>query len=242
MLTLLRRSLFVAASISLFSLSATAEPIKIDLKGSTLSGPDIELVSGVLSTRDDGDLTSPGDQATRLIFGGDALFAEDLVTGEFGSFSLEGVSLVGTPFVLNQGAFGSVTQPTTGGTFDLFDPDGAPLLSGTIENGLLTGSTNGATSGGFFNLNFGAFTGPAESALFDLLDATKASLSISLTGIASPSSSGFSIVDNALQDFTADATANIDAEGLSGILPEPATLGLATLALIGALGYRRRRV
>ena len=205
--------------------------------------PDIELVSGVLSTVQDSDnsITSPGDQTTDATFEGFAVGQPGIADIINGSFTLDGVAMVGAPAETPLGGFSSVTQQTTGGTFDLFDAAGDLLLSGTLNNGLLTGSTSGATSGGFFNLDFGTFTGPASSPLFQLLDPTKASLSISFTGIASPGSAGMSVVDGVLQDFIADATANVDAATFGGVAPEPTSMSLGLLAVAGIAAIARRR-
>lgn len=242
MLTSSRRSHILATSLLLlFVGSVSAETIlNINFGKNELVEPDIELVDGVLSTVNDNSI-SPGEQTTDATFESFVVGKPGVVDVTNGSFTLDGVSMVGSPNVTPLGGFSSVTQQTTGGTFDLYDADGNALLSGTLNNGLLTGSTSGATSGGFFNLDFGSFTGPAGSPLFELLDPTKSSLSISFTGIASPGSAGMSVVDGKLQDFIADATANIDAEALATVLPEPSSLGLSLLAMIGLFGFRRRR-
>jgi MYXO-CTERM domain-containing protein len=82
--------------------------------------------------------------------------------------------------------------------------------------------------------------------LFNLLEPNSASLAISLTDVRSSTNdgpvSGFAVVGNALQTFTADATAAIAAEPFGGQqeLPEPSGFTLAILAGLAVLRFRRR--
>ena len=115
----IQHSLFMAA---LFFLTSSALAETIAKLGLGSAGPDIELVDGVLSTVDDGVAATPGDQNSDVTFTGFvAGSVADITPSNQGSFSLSGVSMVGSPFVVNQGLFALVTQQTTGGTFDLYD-------------------------------------------------------------------------------------------------------------------------
>jgi|GEM_PF-2903639 len=237
------RSLSLAALVFLTS-SAHAETIvKLGL-GS--AGPDIQLVDGVLSTVDDGSAASPGDQTSDVTFHGFvAGSVADITPPNEGSFSLSGVSMVGSPFVVNQGLFSLVTQQTTGGTFDLYDEAGDILLSATLEDGSLHGTTGASATGGFITLNLGTFTGPAADefdVLFSQLAPETASLAISLTDVSSPNGApGLSVANDLLENFSADATANVGADPIGTVLPEPSSNCLAALGCLALLAWRRRR-
>jgi len=238
----------MAAILSLlFSQIAGAETIIKLTFGST--GPDIQLDGGVLSTVDDGVTTSsPGDQQSTVDFDG---FVEtsgglvDIVIPEQGSFSLFGVDLVGEPGVDTIGPFTRIDQATTGGSFELYDQNGTILLTGTMTDGLLSGSPGGAAAGSFFAANLGTFTGPSSdelNKLFAQLDPDSASLSISLTDvIASDSTPGLQLVGGVLRDFTADATGNVSAESIGNVVPEPSSVSLVLCGLLGLLSLRRRQ-
>lgn len=237
------RSFFIAAVVSFFSLSASAETIiKLDFGTTGSVGPDIELDNGVLSTVDDGVAGSPGDQDTSVTFHGFVAGSEvDITPPNQGSYSLSGVSMVGSPFVVNQGLFSLVTQQTTGGTFELYDTAGEVLLTATLQDGSIHGTTGAAAAGGFLTANLGTFTGPSGSSLFDQLAPNTASLAISLTDVSSPNgAAGLSVANDLLQDFAADATANIGADNNGVSLPEPSSISMALFAVIGILGFRRR--
>ena len=239
----LQRGSLAAAFAVLFSLPLQAETIvKLGL-GST--GPDIQLVDGTLSTVDDGEAGSPGDQESTVTFHGFvAGSVDDITPPAQGSFTLSGVSMVGSPVLVNQGIFSLVTQQTTGGTFELYGDDGQVLLTATLEDGSLHGTTSAAATGGFISMNLGTFTGPAADdldVLFSQVAADTASLAISLTDVSDDTGAGgLSVIDNVLQNFTSDATANIGAESFGGVVPEPSS-GMMALAGLALLTIRRRR-
>lgn len=240
----LRRSLLIAALVSLFSMPALAETIiKLDFGATGTVGPDIELEDGVLSTVDDNIAGTPGDQDTSVTFHGFVSGSEvDITPPNQGSYSLAGVSMVGSPFVVNQGLFSLVTQQTTGGTFELYDDAGEVLLTASLQDGSLHGTTGASATGGFLTANLGSFTGPAASELFGQLAPNTASLAISLTDVSSPNGApGLSVSDEVLQNFSADATANIGADPIGVGLPEPTSISMALFGILGILGFRRRR-
>ena len=225
-----------------WAVSAQAETvIKLDL-GST-SEPDIQLVSGAVSTFRDAAATA-GDQKTNVEF---SSFLEATVPDIVGgSFTLKEVSLVGAPTDLGP----IVTQNTSGGAFEIFDASGVSLLTGTLNAGVLIGPPTSATvsaTGSFLTATMGDFTGPAASALYTQLAPDSASISISLTNVQSAGGGkGLTIIEDGaapfLGDFVAGATANIAAVSASdgNNLPEPAGLTLALFGLLGALSLRRR--
>jgi len=246
MRTTIRRSLTVAALTAFSQLAFAATVVKLDL-GST--GPDVQFVDGVFSTVNDGDLsaTSPGDQGSSVTFhefvsGKPGVF--NITPPAVGSFSLAGIATVGSPVF---GLANTLQQQTTGGTFEIYSDTGQVLLTGSLEDGVLSGTSEagGAAAGGFLTANLGRFTGPSDNSLndlFSLLDPNSASISIPLSDVTGDSgSSGLSLVNNVLQGFTADAQVNIGADALSNQLPEPSSFGLTILASVGILGFRRRR-
>lgn len=241
----LRRSLTLAACIGLIAAGTLSAETIIKTELGTI-GPDVRYADGELFTVDDGNLnaTSPGDRDTnaRFVgFVGDAGI-EDIAAGA--SFSLSGINAVGDAVT-----FGSlVNQSTTGGEFELYDPDGTILLSGVLDDGVLIGpsSESGVSTGSLFTVRFGTFTGPEDEdkdQIFKLLKPESAQLSMSFTNISDDSGkSGFSVLDGVLAGFTADVTAQIEAEASGNVqTPEPTSLGLAMFGALAFLGLRRRR-
>lgn len=241
-----RRGFYVAALLSVFAASVSAETIIKQTLGAT--GPDIEMIDGVLSTVDDGNVGTPGDQQTSISFHG---FVEgqagvvDISPPDQGSFTLDGIVAVGSPVVQDRGIFTTVEQQTTGGTFEVYGKDGEVILTGTLANGFLSGTSGAAATGGFITANLASFTGPSDPGLnylFSLLDPNSASLAVSLTDVSGPNGEpGLSVTNGAVDNFTADAIASIGAEALNNPLPEPASSVLALMAMLGALGFRNRR-
>ena len=243
-----RRSLgflAIAAALCFFNLSAHADTIvKLTLAGDL----DIELVGTEISTIDDGNAASPGDQDTSVEFpAGSFVFGapgiQDIVPPAFGSVSLSGIELTGSPTIV---AGNLLTYQTTGGTFELYDDLGDPLLTGSLDDGSFFGTvgSGGAATGGWLTVNLGNFTGPPNAPndkLFSLLDPDSAAMSISFTELFTGTTPGVVVDNGVLQGFTADATANISAEANGALLPEPSTAVLGLIAgVLGVLGFRRR--
>ncbi|MCA9217887.1 MAG: PEP-CTERM sorting domain-containing protein [Planctomycetales bacterium] len=222
----------VAAMLVAFQ-QANAETI-IKLGLSTDSLADIELISGELSTVDDGLGATAGDQNTEVTFLNSVLSAAG--SQPFGgnnlSFTMGGVNLAGSPAMIGN----SILQETTGGSFALYDTNNELLLSATLGDGILSGPVGGTATGGFLTTEFGAFTGGSILTAYDL-NLIDSSLSISLTDVNG--GDGLSLTnDGQVADFTADATANI---GASVAAPEPSSLSLFGLALLCMAGIVRRR-
>jgi hypothetical protein len=213
--------------------SATSTVIKFGL-GDT--GPDVTLnFADVFETIDDGNAATTGNQDTNVDFTGPLSFLPDILAGA--SFSLAGVAMVGAANVLPGGVF---SQATGGGAFAFFTPANSVLLTGVIGPGTLTGQLGG-TVGSWFSSAV-TFTG---GLLMPFIHPTPGGLSISLTDVTTAAgASGFGVNQcrpgGALCDlaaFTADATGNVEAEPI----PEPATMGLMLMGLLGGAAATRRK-
>ena len=145
--------------------------------------------------------------------------------------TLAGVELLGTPTVFFET---TILQETNGGTFELYNPDNDLLLAGTLGHGTLSGPIGGTATGGFLTTEFGDFTDGlllsvlAESQLY------RSTVSVSLLTVNQ--GQGMSLGDDELlEDFDADASANIGAS-----IPEPAAGLLLALGALAMLVNRRR--
>ncbi len=192
--------------------------------------PDIQLSNGVLSTSDDLNGSSAGDQATEVAYS-DALSGEADILGATASITLDDVQLIDSPFVFGN----TLLHATQGGSFQLYDDSNSLLLAGSLGDGTLSGALGATATGGFLTTEFGEFTD--GSLLPTLQDSAllRSSFSISLTNVNG--GGGFATDDSGdLVDFEADATANIGAQ----LVPEPSSAALILLGLLGTLTYRRR--
>lgn len=218
------RTILTLALVSCASSALFAETIlKFDL-GS--AGQDFQLVGDTLSTLSDGDLITLGDQDTNVNFTGFLGGMTDIAT-DTASFSLTEVKLDGSALL----AGGLVVQPTTGGEFQLHDDTNTLLLSGSLQDGSISGALGPSATGSFINIDLASVTG---GSLAPLLDPNSLSLAISFTGVND--GSGFAVVDSTLQPFQAAGTANVAAS-----VPEPGSLSLGMLSLGGLFIARRRR-
>jgi hypothetical protein len=201
--------------------------IKLDL-GSV--GPDIGMNGqGQLSTVNDGDAGTTGDQNTKIEFTDFLNSIPDISTPP-GSFTLNGLALAGPTNVIG-GTL--VIQNFTGGQFSLYDPANVLLLSGPISTSTLTGTIGAPGTGALFTTTLASATG---GTLASLIFPGSLSLSLSMTNVNG--GTGFSTSDSILQPFQADGSINIAADGARA--PEPATLALLSMGAIGLLALRRR--
>ena len=227
MIKLAVRAFSIFALICLTVCSATATTIiKLDLGG---VGPDIGMnAQGQLSTVDDGDAGTTGDQDTKIEFTDFLNSIPNIVTPP-GSFTLSGLAAAGPSTQIGS----LVIENFTGGQFALYDPTNILLLSGPITNSTLTGVIGAPGTGALFTTTLASATGGTLASL--ILPGTL-SLSLSMTNVNG--GAGFSVSDGILQSFLADGSINIAADGNRA--PEPATLRCLTMGAIGLLVSRRR--
>lgn len=247
------RSLMLATLCG-FSAAAplSAETIvKLDLG---TSSPDVVYAfdeaadTYVLSTQSDGLVSSLGDTQTNATFQSFVSTAGVANIPADASLSISGIQSVGNAVVFGGSL---VNQETEGGSFQLYDDNNILILAGELEDGVLTGPLGvsdapGPSTGSLFTVNLGTFVLPdgADDTIFNLLDPESAQLSMSFTNVTSGDGSavGLSVIDDKLQSFTADVTAQVEAAARDpNLLPEPASFGMAMLGLLAMLAGRSRR-
>ena len=219
------RSLLVLAMIGMTTSSLYGGTIlKFDLG---TAGQDFQLQGGALSTVNDGNAATLGDQDTNVNFTGFVSGLTD-IPGNDASFSLSGVQVDGPASIIGGGL---AVQPTTGGVFHLFDDGNILLLSGSVVSGSINGAVGGAATGSFFNIDSATVTG---GLLAPQLDPDSLAIAISFTDVND--GNGFSVDGTTLESFVAAGTGNIAAS-----VPEPSSILLAFAGLAGFGLMRRRR-
>jgi hypothetical protein len=224
-----------AAAALLFALcvsSANAGTI-IKLSLGNDAAADIEYAGGILSTIDDGDGATLGEQNTAVEFLDFLSFIPTIPSAD-ASYSLGGVTAAGAATVL----FTSVAQPFTDGFFRLWDDMNTLLLDVDLDDSILFGTLGSPATGAVFSTTFASVVG---GSLAPYIDADSISFSLSMTDVASGGGSGMSVTlgpgGYTLNPFEADAVKLIGADQI----PEPATaLMLAMAGLIAATIVRRR--
>jgi len=180
---------------------------------------DIDFDGTNLKTIADNDVPpTTGDQNTRIDFLG-FLDGEPDVNTPTASFTLKDVAASGLPTVLGGVVF---FQDFTGGEMFLYDPSNVLLLSGTLDDSVLSGSIGPPGTGALFTTTFGSVTG---GTLAQQIDLSSLSLSVSLTGVNNGQGFSLNLQTEALNRFTADVTLNIAALPV----PEPPSSPLALL-------------
>jgi hypothetical protein len=229
MLRIVRGTTFGIAIFIFANCAQAGTIIKLDL-GSD-SAADIEYTGGLggtLSTADDGNPTTTGDQVTDIDFLDflDASFPD--ITG---SFSMDNLIALGNASTFNT----LVIQNFTGGTINLYSTTNELLLSGMLANSALTGPIGFPATGALFTTSFASITGGSLQPL--ILQGTL-TLSMSLTDING--GDGFSVSGTpsaVLGEFEASATLNIAADQI----PEPLSMVLLAVgSALTAWAYRRR--
>src|SRR4051794_19473143 len=196
--------LLASATLALllsFQASYAGTIIKLDLGG---TGPDVGYSGGILSTLNDGNAGTLGDQNTAILF--TDFLSSQAPNPTTGSYSLSGATISGAPTALGGGVF---AQNFSGGDFQIYNSSNALLLQVHLSSSLLVGGGNGA----FFSITNGLVTG---GSLAPQIAANSVGMSMSLTNI---SGGGLSRNDNGLlNSFVADATKEITGTPV----PEPA--------------------
>jgi hypothetical protein len=203
--------------------------------------PDIEYDGAFLSTADDLDAATTGDQNTAVEFTDFLEFVATDIPTAVASFSLSGLAPSGSAFVfLGQ----NVVQNFTGGSMTLYAADNSILLSGNLFNSALSGPV-GFPTGGLFTTSFGNVTG---GSLQSYILPSSLVLSMNFTQVQTTGGPvGFSVSPppanpapqihmGVLNAFTADAAINIQGE-----TPEPATFVLLIAGSMAMLAARRVR-
>jgi hypothetical protein len=209
------------------SATATETVVKVPLGD---GGFDVAYDGNSFGTVSDSDLSTSGEQNTRVIFTG-ALDSVADIDDPNASFTLADILLSGAGTM----AGSVVVQETTGGNFSLWNSSNQLLLSGSLGNGAITGSENQST-GSYFTTSFSSFTGGSLAAL---LDPNSAALSLALAGIFTDGSPGLRLVEGVLLPFTADGLVAIEG-GPNKDVPEPMT-GILVLSGIAVAALARRK-
>jgi hypothetical protein len=139
----------------------------------------------------------------------------------------------GTP---NDVASTVIVQDFFGGTFSLYDSSDSLLLSGNLQESTLTGVIGGTGTGSIFSTKVGAFT---SGSLLPYVASDSLNISMALSNVNGGSGFVVSGAPAALQPFNTDASVNISAE--PGLIPEPASILMALLGVLGFGFIRRRR-
>ena len=226
-----------AVAVVLFTstqIASAATIIKLSL-GDT--GPDLKYVAGELSTVDDLDGSTLGDQNTSIDF---LDFLSDLtdIPTFTASYTLNDVMATGPALLFA----GNITQPLIGGSFQLYDDLDNLLLD--VDLGASIFNSAGGSGSAFSVTNGTIVDGSLQSRILD----NSISFSIALTDLATtgggPLFTPFFPVPfppppflfGTLEDFTADGSKLI-----AGEVPEPAAALLMVVAGAIGLPLMRRR-
>lgn len=226
------KNLFLFSVLSLVSVaSANAVTIiQVHLGGLGNGFQEIQYVGSGLSTINDGDAATTGNQDTDVVFDNLLSGITDIASGA--SFTLSGIVASGAPTTTGP----VISQSTTGGTFSLYDAANTLLLSGTLGDGFMSGSETGSV-GSLFTTTFGNFNGGTLLPLIPSLNTLY--LSLILSNVQTAGAPGMDISASIIQNFSANGQVSIDAE--LAATPEPFTLGLLlTGTLVGSLVSRRK--
>ena len=198
--------------------------------------PDLHMTAGgFLSTADDGNAATAGNQDTAIDFTDFLEPASDVLT-PVASFTLTNLSRNGLADTTT--APGFVIQNFNSGTFDLYSPDNTLLLSGSLTTSTLTGTLSAPGAGGVFSTGIVSVTGGVFA---DLIVTNSLGLSMTLSEVNN--SNGFTVgLDGILGEFFADSSINISGNptSIGENFPEPGSFILAAIGLLAGSAVRRR--
>ena len=223
------RSILGGAILALGLVPAAQADSIMKIGLSETNTPDVEYAGGVLSTVDDGDATTVGEQNTRIDFVGFLGFLSDVTTAA-ASFTLSGAQSTGN--AVQNGLL--ISQTTTGGTFSLWDQSNNLLLSGLLAEGAIAGGAD--DTGAFFNTGIATYT---AGSLLSFVAPTPAGISLALAGIFTNGQTGMFVTNGVLDPFVADAS-GIFAGKRGQEIPEPFTASLLLSGLVGGMGLKKR--
>jgi len=218
--------------------AATNQILTLNLAGSGPYGQIGMNGSGVLSTQDDGDADTNGNQNTTISYLNalDGLLPD--INSATASFTVSDLEVNGPPT-----AFGSILfQNYKNGSFSLYGPSPTNelLLSGNLSNSstLLAVLAGGAdpSDGTMFTSYFGTVTG---GSLQNYIVGNSVALQMYISNAVTPGvGAGFHLDGGSLASFSANSTVSI----LATTVPEPGTMGLFATAAFAFSVRRRRRI
>ncbi|HEX2475399.1 MAG TPA: hypothetical protein VHK01_11665 [Lacipirellulaceae bacterium] len=224
------RSLAIGAVIGIFTSTGQAGTI-LKLNPGTVAS-NIEFNTGVLSTVDDGNAGTTGEQNTAVDFQG-FLGAIPDIPPLNASVTLNGISRVGSATVF---PFGLMMQNFSGGTVSIYDASNTLLLSGSLNASTLAGAVGPPGTDVLFTTTFNLITG---GTLAPQIGPGSVALKMNITEVNG--GAGFTVATegSVLNPFTAEALLTLTGEQP---VPEPATALLAAVVTgMTVLGIRRRR-
>jgi hypothetical protein len=189
--------------------------------------------AGVMSTIDDGNGATMGEQDTAIEFLDFLSSFPNIPAGA--SYTMSDLHAV-TPATT---AFGYVFQDLTGGTFQLWDDLNNPLLLVGLTTSTIVAQI-GNPSGAVLTTTLGT---PLGGPLAPYIVPGSVSISIALSDIKSGLATGVVFVPldggvGTLNPFTADATKTVLADGTG--IPEPTSTVLVVIGMMIANSLRRR--
>ncbi len=222
--------LVIGAGIAIFTSAAQAGTILKLNPGTAASN--IEFNAGVLSTVDDLNAGTTGEQNTSVDFQGFLNGIPDIAPLN-ASVTLNGVSKVGSATVF---PFGLMMQNFSGGNVSIYDASNTLLLSGSLNASTLAGAVGPPGTNVLFTTTFNLVTG---GTLAPQIGPGSVALKMNITEVNGGAGLIVTTDGSVLNPFTAEALLTITGEQP---IPEPATALLAAVVTgMTVLGIRRRR-
>jgi hypothetical protein len=223
------RLLAIGAVIGIFTSAGQAGTILKLNPGTAASN--IEFNAGVLSTVDDLNAGTTGEQNTAVDFQGFLSGIPDIAPLN-ASMTLNGISRVGSATVF---PFGLMMQNFSGGTVSIYDASNMLLLSGSLNASTLAGAAGPPGTDALFTTTFNLVTG---GTLAPQIGLGTIALKMNITDVNG--GAGFTVAspDSILNPFSAEALLTITGEQA---IPEPATALLLAFGMgMTIFGIRHR--